>query len=79
MNHYPEGHNVGLGMVHDTPDEKEIARLSAKVSQLQRELLDRPMFDYEAVAWALKKVKAFGCHTTEDGAMMTDRLEAILR
>lgn len=29
--HYPDGHNVGLGMVYDTPEEKEIERLKQKV------------------------------------------------
>lgn len=48
--------------------------------QLERENAELiGKFDYEAFAWALKKVKAFGCNNTEEGAMMTDRLEAVLR
>jgi hypothetical protein len=38
MNHYPESHNVGLGMVQDSPEEKEILRLTAKVDQLSARL-----------------------------------------
>lgn len=38
MNHYPDGHNVGLGMVYDTPDEKEIARLNKKLTAAQQEI-----------------------------------------
>jgi hypothetical protein len=39
MNHYPDGHNLGPGMVYDTPEEKEIMRLEAKVKRLQAELI----------------------------------------
>lgn len=31
--HYPEGHNVGLGMVRDTPEEKEISRLTRELAE----------------------------------------------
>ena len=37
MNHYPDGHNVGLGMVYSTPDEREIERLQKKLAALREE------------------------------------------
>ena len=40
MNHYPDGHNLGPGMVYDTPEEQEIARLTAKVRLLTIELAE---------------------------------------
>ena len=36
--HYPADSNVGLGMVSDTPEEKEIERLSNRVKELERRL-----------------------------------------
>jgi hypothetical protein len=37
-NHYPEGHNVGLGMVEDSWEEKEIIRLTVQRDQLASRL-----------------------------------------
>ena len=34
VDHYPDGHNVGLGMVQITPEEREIERLDRKVAIL---------------------------------------------
>lgn len=38
MNHYPEGHNIGLGMVQDSPEEKEILRLTVQRDKLAQHL-----------------------------------------
>ena len=36
--------------------------------------------DTEAIAWAIRKLTAFGAaNNTEENAMMMDRLEAMLR
>jgi len=36
-------------------------------------------FDIEAVAWAYSKLKAYGCeNSSQDNAMMMDRLHAML-
>ena len=80
-----EGAFVESGPCHDALPigpvvSADFARkIEGELNEARFELLNRPAFDYEAVGWALKKVKAFGCHNTEEGAMMTDRLEAILR
>lgn len=34
-NHYPDGHNVGVGMAYDTPEEKEMAKLEATCQRLR--------------------------------------------
>lgn len=38
VDHYPDGHNVGLGMVCDTPEEREIERLTITVSGMRQVL-----------------------------------------
>ena len=35
VDHYPDGHNVGLGMVETSPEEREIERLERKVTTLR--------------------------------------------
>ena len=37
MNHYPDGHNIGPGYAYDTPEEKHIAELEARVKKLYDE------------------------------------------
>lgn len=39
VDHYPDGHNVGLGMVAVSAEEREIERLERKVSTLRAALL----------------------------------------
>lgn len=52
MNHYPDGHNVGLGMVCLTPEEREIERLqkklAAKTAECERRREDAERFSREA-------------------------------
>ena len=54
-----------------------------RAETLQRqldELKSASQPDYEAIAWAIKKLSAFGVHqSTMDNAMMVDRLELMLR
>ena len=37
MEHYPEQHNVGLGHVEDTPEEKRIAELESQLAEAKEE------------------------------------------
>jgi len=38
MNHYPDGHNIGLGMVEDSCEERQILKLTAQRDQLASRL-----------------------------------------
>lgn len=51
--------NVGLGMVQDTPEEKEIARLERRVRELERDLvvaqgLEQMAMEQRDKAWATR-------------------------
>lgn len=55
VNHYPDGHNVGLGMVQLSPEEREIERLERKiriltagVQAMQRWLVREVLVDLQA-------------------------------
>jgi predicted nucleic acid-binding Zn-ribbon protein len=39
-NHYPDGHNVGLGMVQDSPEEREISRLTSALAAANSRIAD---------------------------------------
>lgn len=52
--HYPDGHNVGLGMVEDTWEEKEIARLERDLSAARRELEEKRVFSIRLIERADK-------------------------
>lgn len=35
---YPDGHNVGLGMVYESSEEREITRLERRLKDVQNKL-----------------------------------------
>jgi len=40
VDHYPDGHNVGLGMVEDSPQEREIERLRNDLKSVRQAVAD---------------------------------------
>ena len=56
--HYPADSNVGLGMVSDTPEEKEIELLSNRVKELERRLAQGREEVIEECFEACKRVAA---------------------